>query len=136
MEETQVRTKRQFTAGQLRKRRNRRNALLRAGIQLIFFVTMPGAFVAGFNGVKAIFQRIGAGETLQWNSFIAALLLRLRLRLRIVWGFHLLAVRADPEKAVPAQKTVPPAGETVPMAQQGEIRDTRRHRDTLRSGGV
>ena len=74
MEETQVRTKRQFTAGQLRKRRNRRNALLRAGIQLVFFVTMPGAFVAGFNGVKAIFQRIGAGETLQWNSFIAALI--------------------------------------------------------------
>ena len=35
---------------------------------------MPGAFVAGFNGVKLLFQRIGAGEVLQADSFTLSLL--------------------------------------------------------------
>ena len=61
------------TPAQRKKRRNRRNALVRAGIQLVFFITMPGAFVAGFNGVKSLFQNIGAGQPLQWTGFVAAL---------------------------------------------------------------
>lgn len=35
---------------------------------------MPGAFVAGFNGVKQLFLRIGAGEVLQLDSFTLSLL--------------------------------------------------------------
>ena len=38
-------------------------------VQLFFFVTMPGAFVAGFSGVKQIFLHIGAGEVLTADSF-------------------------------------------------------------------
>ena len=34
---------------------------------------MPGAFVAGFNGVKAIFQAVGTGQPLSWTGFTMAL---------------------------------------------------------------
>lgn len=62
-----------LTPAQLRKRRIRRKAWLRAAMQLVFFVAMPGAFVAGFSGVKYLFQWIGVGEVLQWNSFVKVL---------------------------------------------------------------
>jgi polyferredoxin len=62
-----------LTPAQVKKRRNRRNGWLRAVLQGIFFVSMPGAFVAGFSGVKTLFQRIGAGQALEWNSFVAVL---------------------------------------------------------------
>lgn len=48
--------------------------LLRAGIQLFFFFAMPGAFVAGFSGVKQLFLRIGAGQVLQLDSFALSLI--------------------------------------------------------------
>ena len=35
---------------------------------------MPGAFVAGFSGVKQIFLHIGAGEVLSADSFTLSLL--------------------------------------------------------------
>lgn len=62
-----------LTPAQLRKRRIQHKAWLRAAVQLVFFIAMPGAFVAGFSGVKYLFQWIGAGEVLQWNSFVKAL---------------------------------------------------------------
>lgn len=62
------------TAAQIRNQRINRRARLRAAIQLGFFVTMPGAFVAGFSGVKYLFQWIGAGEVIQFNSFVKALI--------------------------------------------------------------
>jgi polyferredoxin len=40
----------------------------------VFFVTMPGAFVAGFTGVKNLFGWIGGGQLLQMNSFLKALI--------------------------------------------------------------
>ena len=40
----------------------------------MFFIAMPGAFVAGFNGVKQLFLRIGHGEVLQLDSFTLSLL--------------------------------------------------------------
>ena len=43
-------------------------------MQLFFFVSMPGAFVAGFSGVKQIFLHIGAGEALSADSFTLSLL--------------------------------------------------------------
>lgn len=41
---------------------------------MFFFVSMPGAFVAGFSGVKQIFLHIGAGEVLSVDSFTLSLL--------------------------------------------------------------
>ncbi len=63
-----------LTPAQQRKRRQRNRAWLRAAIQVFFFLTMPGAFVAGFTGTKYLFQWIGAGEMLQLNSFVQVLL--------------------------------------------------------------
>ena len=52
MEKTQAKP---LTAAQQRQRNKKRRTWLRAGIQLFFFVSMPGAFVAGFSGVKQLF---------------------------------------------------------------------------------
>lgn len=81
MEENQSRAvakagpaKKPLTAAQIRKKTITRRARLRALIQLIFFVSMPGAFVAGFSGVKHIFQWIGKGEVLEIDSFVLVFL--------------------------------------------------------------
>lgn len=66
--------KKPLSAAQIRKKIITRRARLRALIQLIFFVSMPGAFVAGFSGVKHIFQWIGKGEVLEIDSFVMVLL--------------------------------------------------------------
>ena len=71
MEKTQAKP---LTAAQQRQRDKKRRTWLRAGVQLFFFVTMPGAFVAGFSGVKQIFLHIGAGEVLSADSFTLSLL--------------------------------------------------------------
>ena len=71
MEKTQTKP---LTAAQQRQRDKKRRTWLRAGVQLFFFVTMPGAFVAGFSGVKQIFLHIGAGEVLSADSFTLSLL--------------------------------------------------------------
>lgn len=63
-----------LTPAQRRKRRIRTKAWLRSAVQLVFFIAMPGAFVAGFSGVKYLFQWIGAGAVLQPNSFVKALI--------------------------------------------------------------
>ena len=55
------------------RRTQKRNAVVRTLVQLLFFIMMPGAFVAGFNGVKTIFQAIGTGKPLPWNGFTMAL---------------------------------------------------------------
>lgn len=66
--------KKPLTAAQKKQQTLKRRAWLRSGIQAVFFVAMPGAFVAGFNGVKQLFLRIGAGEVLQLDSFTLSLL--------------------------------------------------------------
>ena len=71
MEKTQTKP---LTAAQQRQRDKKRRTWLRAGVQLFFFVSMPGAFVAGFSGVKQIFLHIGAGEVLSADSFTLSLL--------------------------------------------------------------
>lgn len=55
------------------RRTAKQSAVIRTLIQLVFFAAMPGAFVAGFNGVKAIFQAVGAGRPLAWTGFTMAL---------------------------------------------------------------
>lgn len=71
MNETQ---KKPLTAAQKRQRALKHRAWLRAGVQAFFFLTMPGAFVAGFSGVKHLFQWIGAGELLRLDSFVLSLI--------------------------------------------------------------
>lgn len=71
MEKTQAKP---LTAAQQRQHDKKHRTWLRAGVQLFFFVTMPGAFVAGFSGVKQIFLHIGAGEVLSADSFTLSLL--------------------------------------------------------------
>ena len=63
-----------LTAAQQRQRDKKHCTWLRAGVQLFFFVSMPGAFVAGFSGVKQLFLHIGAGEALSADSFTLSLL--------------------------------------------------------------
>ena len=62
------------TAAQTHQQALRHQARLRAGVQALFFVSMPGAFVAGFAGVRQLFLRIGAGQTLQPDSFTLSLI--------------------------------------------------------------
>lgn len=62
------------TAAQTRPQALRHHTRLRAGVQALFFVSMPGAFVAGFAGVRQLFLRIGAGQTLQPDSFTLSLI--------------------------------------------------------------
>ena len=70
----QTSEKKPLTAAQQHQQAKKCRALLRAALQVFFFFSMPGAFVAGFNGVKLLFQRIGAGEVLQADSFTLSLL--------------------------------------------------------------
>lgn len=63
-----------LSAGQLKKKKAKQQRLVRAVIQLIFFISMPSAFVAGFSGVKYIFNQIGTGSVLEKNSFLLTLI--------------------------------------------------------------
>lgn len=57
-----------------RNRRIRIRNRVRRSIQLLAFLIMPGAFTAGFTGVKQLFLWVGAGEQLQLNSFVRVLI--------------------------------------------------------------
>ena len=59
---------------QQRKKIQRQQTYLRAALQLLFFIAMPGAFVAGFSGVKYLFLWMGTGAVLELNSFIKILI--------------------------------------------------------------
>ena len=71
MEQTE---KKPLTAAQKRRREQRARIWFRAALQAVFFVSMPGAFVAGFAGAKQLFQRIGTGEVLRLDSFTLSLI--------------------------------------------------------------
>ena len=60
------------------KKRQRDVRLIRAGIQLAFFIVAPSLFSTAFAGIKSIFLAIAAGQPVEWNSFLtvtAALLI-------------------------------------------------------------
>ena len=60
------------------KKRQRDIRLIRAGIQLAFFIAAPSLFSTAFAGIKSIFLAIAAGQPVEWNSFLtvtAALLI-------------------------------------------------------------
>ena len=52
------------------KKRQRKIRLIRAGIQLAFFIFAPALFSTAFAGVKSIFQSLAAHEAVTWNSFL------------------------------------------------------------------
>ena len=51
------------------KKRQREVRLMRAGIQLAFFIAAPSLFSTAFAGIKSIFLAIGSGQAVEWNSF-------------------------------------------------------------------
>ena len=69
------------------KKRQKKVRLLRAAIQLLFFIAAQSLFSTAFAGVKSIFLAIGGGQSVTWNSFldITALL----LIVTILFGRHL-----------------------------------------------
>ena len=52
------------------KKRQRKVRLIRALVQLIFFIFYPALFSTAFMGIKSIFQSIAAHEQVTWNSFL------------------------------------------------------------------
>lgn len=52
------------------KKRQRRARMIRAGIQLVFFLAAPSLFATAFTGIKSIFISISQGQPVQWNSFL------------------------------------------------------------------
>ena len=56
------------------KKRQRKVRLIRAGIQLAFFIASPSLFSTAFTGVKSIFLAIGQGQAAEWNSFLTVTL--------------------------------------------------------------
>ena len=48
---------------------------LRAAIQLLYFIFIPSVYTAAFAGVKYIFTQIGAGERIEFTSFVTVLIL-------------------------------------------------------------
>jgi polyferredoxin len=74
MNQQNEQVKKPVPASVKRKAVNRNRALARAALQVLFFVTMPGAFVAGFNGIKYVFRQMGTGSVLELNSFAMVLI--------------------------------------------------------------
>ena len=68
------------------KKRQQKVRLIRAAIQLIFFIAAPSLFSTAFAGIKSVFLAIGGQQSITWNSFlnITALL----LIITILFGRH------------------------------------------------
>ena len=62
-------------SGEQLKRSRRDHALVRAAVQLAFFIAMPSAFYAGFAGLKSIIESIRAGSAIETDGFLWALIL-------------------------------------------------------------
>ncbi len=56
------------------KQKKQRQAWLRAGIQLIFFIMFPSAYTAAFQGVKYIFTQIGQTKVIEMTNFVYILI--------------------------------------------------------------
>lgn len=52
------------------KKRQRKVRLIRAAIQLAFFIFYPALFSTAFAGIKSIFQVLAAHQPITWNSFL------------------------------------------------------------------
>lgn len=52
------------------KKKQKQSRLIRAGIQLLFFLAAPSLFSTAFAGIKSVFTAIGNHKALSWNSFL------------------------------------------------------------------
>ena len=52
------------------KKRQRKVRLIRAAVQLAFFIVAPALFSTAFAGIKSIFQAIASYQPVTWNSFL------------------------------------------------------------------
>ena len=68
------------------KKRQRKVRLIRAAIQLVFFIFYPALFSTAFAGVKSVFQAIVAHQQITWNSFLD--ITGLLLVVTILFGRH------------------------------------------------
>ena len=68
------------------KKRQRKVRLIRAAIQLVFFIFYPALFSTAFAGVKSVFQAIAAHQQITWNSFLD--ITGLLLLVTILFGRH------------------------------------------------
>ena len=68
------------------KKRQRKVRLIRAAIQLVFFIFYPALFSTAFAGVKSVFQAIAAHQQITWNPFLD--ITGLLLLVTILFGRH------------------------------------------------
>ena len=57
------------------KKKRRKHTIVRTAIRVVFFIAMPGAFAAGFTGIKLIFQNVASGSPIEMNAFTWTLIL-------------------------------------------------------------
>lgn len=69
-----MRERRTMTKAEERKRKSQFYKFLRLFIQLVFFILMPGSFVAGFAGVKYLFTSLSQGNVIEFTGFVKTLL--------------------------------------------------------------
>lgn len=67
------RTRIQRSKAEERKRKERFRKVVRMTVQIFFFFLMPGAFVAGFAGVKYLFTCLNQGSVIEYNGFLKSL---------------------------------------------------------------
>lgn len=65
------------SAKQKRERNQKILAVIRFAVQVIFFVSLPGLFSAGFNGFKYLFTSVGTNAPIEATSFLLTLVLLL-----------------------------------------------------------
>lgn len=56
-----------------KKQEKQRQRLLRAGIQVLFFLMFPAVFTSAFGGIKSLAAQVGAGEVPSWSLFLKIL---------------------------------------------------------------
>ena len=72
--ERQIVNTSELSAEELKKKR-RTHLIVRTVIRVIFFIAMPGAFAAGFAGIKLIFRNVAEGSPIEMNAFLWTLIL-------------------------------------------------------------
>ncbi|MBQ8083555.1 MAG: 4Fe-4S binding protein [Clostridia bacterium] len=60
-----------------KKQQRQLRSWVRTVIQVLFFLFLPSAYSAAFNGVKYIFTQVGKGAAIQWTPFVAILVVLL-----------------------------------------------------------
>lgn len=96
----------------IHEKRQREVRLMRAGIQLAFFIAAPSLFSTAFAGIKSIFLAIGSGQAVEWNSFLTVTAVLLIFTCFSEDISVDMRVRSDPS-AMPCTKAFPGSGRNV-----------------------